>query len=288
MTQAGNIDVHPSNAEALRAWDGDDGRYWAGNEQAYDDALARYDPQFFESAAIERGDYVLDVGCGNGQTTREAALRAAPATAVGVDLSSQMIERARRRAAEHGLTNTRFVQADAAVYPFQPWTFDVAISRTGTMFFGDPVGAFANIARAVRPGGRFTQLVWQSADRNPWIGEFLAALAAGREVSPPPPPGAPGPFSLSDPARVRAILSDSGFIGAACDPVEKPMYFGPDAERAFRFVVGQGFAQGLLRDVDDAARARALDALRATLAAHETPAGVLYPSATWIVSARRA
>lgn len=287
MTQAGNIDVHPSNAGALRAWDGDDGRHWADNAQSYDEALARYDPHLFEVAAIERGEYVLDVGCGNGQTTREAARRAAPGAAVGVDLSSQMIEQARRRAAEHGLANARFVQADAAVYPFQAWAFDVAVSRTGTMFFGEPVGAFANIARAVRPGGRFTQLVWQSAERNPWVGDFLASLAAGREV-PAAPPAAPGPFSMSDPARVRAILTDSGFIGATFDAVEEPMYFGPDAERAFRFVAGQGFARGLLRDADDAIRAQALDALRTTLAAHETPEGVLYPSATWIVTARRA
>lgn len=287
MTQAGNIDIHPSNAEALRAWDGDDGRYWTDNEQAYDAALARYDPHLFEGAAIARGEYVLDVGCGNGQTTREAARRAAPATAVGIDLSAAMIGRARHRAAADGLANTRFVHADAAVYPFQPWAFDVAISRTGTMFFGEPVGAFANISRAVRPGGRFTQIVWQSAERNPWIGELLAALAAGRELS-PPVPGAPGPLSLSDPARVRAILGDSGFVGPTLDAVEEPMYFGPDAEQAFRFVVGQGFTQGLLRDVDDATRARALDALRATLAAHETPQGVLYPSATWMVTARRA
>jgi SAM-dependent methyltransferase len=146
--------ANPSNAEALAAWDGDDGAYWAAHEVRFDDALARYHRRFLDAAAITSGEQVLDVGCGTGQSTRDAARLATPGLALGVDLSSRMIGRARQRAAEQDITNARFVQADAHVYPFEPRAFDVAISRTGAMFFGDPVAAFANIARALRPGGR--------------------------------------------------------------------------------------------------------------------------------------
>ena len=99
------VPVHPSNVEALRAWDGADGAYWAENEAAFDAGLQRHDRPFFEAAAIGSTDRVLDIGCGNGQTTREAVRRAPHGAALGVDLSSQMIERARLRAAEQGITH---------------------------------------------------------------------------------------------------------------------------------------------------------------------------------------
>jgi SAM-dependent methyltransferase len=286
MSAMSTVHVDPSNAEALRAWDGADGAYWAENEAAFDAGLERHDRPFFEAAAIGATDRVLDIGCGNGQTTREAARRASHGAAFGVDLSSQMIERARLRAAEQGITNVRFLQADAQIHPFDEQAFDVAISRTGAMFFGNPVAAFANIARVLRPGGRLVLLTWQELSRNHWVRDFLAAVAAGRDL-PAPPPDAPGPFSLALPDRVHEILTAAGYTDVCMDGVEEPIFFGPTAEEAFRFVRGLGLIEFLLRDLDDTARAQAVGALRATIEAHATPNGVLYPSAAWIVLARR-
>jgi hypothetical protein len=103
-----------------------------------------------------------------------------------------------------------------------------------------------------------------------------------------PPADAPGPFSLADPDRTRAILDAAGFIDVALADTRAPMWFGEDAEAAFAFQRGMGFTDFLLEGLDEATRAEALDALRATIEVHETPEGVLYPSATWIVTARRA
>jgi SAM-dependent methyltransferase len=151
------------------------------------------------------------------------------------------------------------------------------------MFFGDPGAAFANIARALRPGGRLVLMSWQPFEQNEWLRTFFAVLAAGRELS--PPLGASGPFSLSDPERVRHLLASAGFADVRLRGLSEPMYFGPDPDDACRFVSTQ-FA-GRLNDLEAAARARVLDALRADMAEHRTERGVLYDSAAWITVARR-
>ena len=274
----------PSNVEQAKAWDGDQGAHWASHAARLDAAIAAHHGPFLDAAGVQPGERVLDIGCGAGQTTRDAARAAGSGFALGVDLSSQMLDYARRRAADEGVTNARFEQADAQVHPFDAGGFDVAISRQGAMFFGDPVAAFANIARALRPGGRLVLLTWQSVGDNEWIREFATALAAGRQL-PTPPPDAPGPFALSDPDRVRGILTDAGFADVELVGRHAPMSFGSDVEDAFTFILG--IAGWMLEGLDEAGRARALDALRASIAAHTTGDGVVYDSAAWIVSARK-
>jgi SAM-dependent methyltransferase len=286
MSTTDTVPVDPSNAEALRAWDGPDGDYWATNAAIFEASLGRYDARLFATCAIAATDRVLDIGCGTGSTTRAAAHSARRGSVLGVDLSSRMLDIARRRAAEEGLEHAGFLQADAQLHPFPEGSFDLALARTATMFFGDPVAAFTNIRRALRPGGRLVQLVWQPLSRNPWVQELAAALAAGRAL-PPPPPDAPGPFALADPDRARRLLVAAGLTRIDIASVAEPICFGPDAEQAYAFVAGMGFARSLLADLDRAARVRALATLRASVEAHQTRDGVLYPSAAWIITAHR-
>jgi SAM-dependent methyltransferase len=286
MGSPGAVTVDPSNADALRAWDGDDGAYWAAHEAVFEGSLERYQPHFLGAAAVGSDDEVLDVGCGNGRTTRAAARAAVGGSVLGIDLSGQMLEQARRRAMEAGLHNVRFLQADAQIHPFDPGRYNLAMSRTGAMFFGEPVAAFANIGRAVRPGGRLVLLVWQSLERNRWVTDIRTALAAGRDL-PTPPVGAPGPFSLAEADHVRGILSDAGWFAVAVEGVEEPMWFGESADTAYRFIRGLGFTEFLLQGLDEDARARALADLRATVEGRATATGVLFPSAAWLVTATR-
>lgn len=277
------LPVASSNIDQLRAWDGDEGEYWADNAEHFDRSVAAYDERLFAAAAIGVRDHVLDVGCGTGQTTRDAARAASAGSALGVDLSASMLEYARRVAARTGLTNATFAQADAQIHRFDPGAFDVAISRTGAMFFGDPVAAFSNIGQALRPGGRLVLVTWQSLSRNEWLREISRAMAAGRDL-PTPSPDA-GPFSLSDPDRIRALLTSARFTDVEIEGTAASMWFGHDADDGHRFALG--LTGWMLDGLDGAGRARAGDALHATMAAHETADGVLFDSAAWITCATR-
>jgi SAM-dependent methyltransferase len=197
-----------------------------------------------------------------------------------------MLERARRLSDEEGLRNVAYEQADAQVHRFAPERFDLGISRFGTMFFADPVAAFANIGRALRPAARLVLMVWQDRERNEWASAIRRALAASTAV-PDPHSRTPNPFSLADPASVRGVLDAAGFAGVGFAEVHEPVYYGRDSAAALDFVRGLRSSQETLAALDTPAAERALERLRATLAAHETSRGVLFDSRAWIVTARR-
>ena len=284
MGATSSIPVDAANIDQLRAWDGEEGAYWAANADYFDRSVTEHHQRLLEAAAIAGSDRVLDIGCGTGQTTRDAARRASDGSALGIDLSAQMLDVARSRAAAEGLNNASFIQADVQIHRFETAAFDVAISRTGAMFFADPTAAFTNIAGALVPGGRLALVAWQGIAGNEWLREISGALAAGRDL-PTPPPDAPGPFSLSDPSVVRDVLTTAGFDDIAIDGAEVPMWFGADATDAHRFVLG--LMGWMLQGLDDEGRGRALQGLAATMASHETKAGVLFDSAAWLITARR-
>lgn len=284
MVTTKHLQVDPAHAEQLAAWDGDEGSYWAAHADRFERSVAGYDAAFMAAGRIERDSRVLDVGCGTGGSTLDAARLAVDGSALGVDLSSAMLGVARDRAVRERIGNVAFLQADAQVHPFAPESFDVAIGRTSAMFFADKAAAFANIGRALRPSGRLVLLVWQSVPANEWIREIGAALAAGR-VRPEPPPDGPQPFSLSDPARTRSLLVASGFVEVQVEAVRSPMRFGDDADDTLPFLVGQ--LGWMLDGLDDSGRRRAVDNLHSLLRAHEGPDGVTFGSACWLVRAER-
>ncbi len=274
----------PSNAGQVGAWDGNEGAFWTAQARRFDETLAHCHGPFLTAAAIRERDRVLDVGCGTGQATRDAARIATNGSALGVDLSSQMLALARETATALGLDNVEFRNADAQIHPFESADFDVVISRMGSMFFGDPIAAFANVHRALRSHGRLTLLTWQGVADNEWLTEFRAALAVGRDL-PTPPPDAPSPFALSDPDRVSSILGAAGFADVSFQALHEPMRFGPDPDDAFDFV---SELTGWMREgLDESGRDAALSALRTTIAEHTGDDGVTYQSATWIIQARK-
>jgi len=276
-----------ANADMTRAWDGEEGDQWTQFADEYDDTSRSIWARFLETDPIGRADRVLDIGCGCGQSTRDAARLAHEGSALGVDLSSSMLAVARRRATAEGVPNVDFRQADAQVYAFDPGTFDIAISRFGVMFFDDRTAAFTNIASALRSGGRLAMLAWQDIRKNEWIMTVRETLAAGRDL-PMPPAGAPGPMALADQDDVRGLLAGAGFESIGFTSIEEPVWFGADAEAAYEFVGEIGIVKGLSDGLDADTKAAAHEQLRAALRAHETPEGVRFGSGAWLISATKA
>lgn len=281
---ADQLTIGQGNEGQAEAWDGSEGEVWAKYPRFFDESVRRHQAAMMAAANIASTDRVLDVGCGNGESTRAAARAAAAGSAVGIDLSSKMIDRARELAAAEGLANTTFVHADAQVYPFDAESFDVVVSRTSAMFFADQVGAFTNIGRAMTRGGRLVLVSWQGPDRNEWLRSFVEALTLGAGLA-PPPPGTPTPFAHADPERTTEVLTEAGFRDVEIEGLELPMYFGADADEGY--AVLSELLAWMIGDRTGADRKKALDNLRATLAAHETTDGVAYGSAAWLITARR-
>lgn len=249
----------------------------------YDAELKRHNEHLRTAASVGIRDRVLDIGCGAGQSTREAARIAIEGNATGVDTSLEMLEIARQRSSEAGLRNVAFEQGNAQHHAFPAASFDLCISRFGVMFFADPAAAFANIARAMRPGARLAWMVWQSQERNEWSGAIRQALTPGAAVS----TATLSPFSLGDPAIATEVLSTAGFVSIDFTDVREPVFYGPDADRAFDSLIELYLVKDALARTGEAPDT-ALQRLRDLLEAHTTTEGVLFDSRAWIITAQRA
>ena len=250
----------------------------------YDAELRAHHEHLRAAYGISPGDEVLDIGCGTGLTTREAARAAAPGRVVGVDVSERMLRRARQLTSAERLENVRYELGDAQVHRFEPAGFDVAISRFGTMFFGDPAAAFANVAAALRPRARLVLLVWQPHDHNAWARAIDAALG---DAARPPQPGA-DPFSLGDAEATAGILEDAGFDGLHFEDVHEPVFYGRDVDAALAIVQGFQDTRAALASLNEREAARTVERLRGTLAAHHShERGVALDARSWLITARR-
>jgi SAM-dependent methyltransferase len=266
------------NTAQAEAWNGYEGEHWASHADRYDAVNNGFNDYVLDQ--VGRDDRVLDIGCGNGRLTRLAAARARSAT--GVDLSEPMLATARARAAE--VPNVTFEQGDVQVHPFAEGGFDLAISRFGVMFFADPVAAFANVRRALSPGGRLAFLCMAALSGTD-LGRVFGAMA---EYLPQPTgPDGSGPTSFADPDRTTAVLTGAGFEDVVCTRVEADQVWGGDVPDATRFISDWGPVRHHLGMVDTETAAKATEALTAALEPFAGPDAVRLRGAAWLVTGRR-
>ncbi len=279
-----------SAPDALKGedWAGEMGERWLASLDRFEGMIAPIGAALLARADYRAGERVLDLGCGGGATTLAIAEAVAPeGAAVGLDIAPMLVEAATRRAADAHST-ARFVCADAATATLDEPPFDRLFSRFGSMFFAEPVAAFANIRAMLKPGARIDLAVWAHPRDNAWMMEVMGVVRAHVEV-PPAIPRAPGPFAFEDLDYLAEVLSGAGFGGMTVEayegqqPVGGP---GVSASEATDFVLASMAAGRILAEQGESVLAAARADLEAMFAHHHRAGeGVMLACKAWLVSA---
>ncbi len=274
------------NAEQIEFWNGEQSAKWVTNQDRLDALIEPFGVRAMDDAKVAPGERALDIGCGCGTTSLALGELVGPdGSVLGIDVSAPMLARAAERAREASQAHVAFENADAQTHAFAPGSRDVAFSRFGVMFFADPTRAFANVRKALRPGGRLSFACWRSVPENGWVVVPMSALSKVVDPPPPPEPGAPGPFSFADADRVREILKEAGFEAIDIDAHDEKLVLGDGLEDAVDFSLSNGPASRLMLDATPEQRVRATEVVREALAPHARDGGVALPGAAWRVMA---
>jgi SAM-dependent methyltransferase len=279
-----------SNSMQADYWNSESGYQWIAQETFLDAALASILDRLVERTDIRRGEVLLDIGCGTGASTLAAAGKTGPEGHVtGLDIAAQLLDRARRRSDEAGYRNTSFVLADAEIYPFAPESCDAIISRFGLMFFANPVAAFANLAKALKPEGRLVFSAWAPAAGNPWFSIPRDAAVARLGKPAPADPFAPGPLAFQDLERVTKLMEQAGLKGVRGETETVPVTLLGTVREAAATAARVGPAARIMKEFSGTeADAAAIEtAVAEAFIKFETEKGVRMPAEIHFISASR-
>lgn len=273
------------NADQLAFWNGPGGHTWVERQEHTDITLAPVTEALLAFAAPHTGERVLDVGCGCGATTLEFARAVGPAGRVAaLDISGPMLAEGQARAKTAGITNVAWQQADPAIAALDE--YDLLTSAFGVMFFGDPVGAFANMLSAASPGARMAFVCWRPLAENPWMEVPMNAVSRHLPPRPKPNPQAPGMFAFADPERISEILTAAGWAAPRLEKLDLDLDIaaGRGLEEAVDQSTKIGAVNSWLRNQPAEVVSAAIASVREALAAHLDGASVRLPGAMWLVS----
>ena len=269
-------------------WAGEMGARWLAGIDRFESMIAPVGDALLARAAVAPGARVLDLGCGGGVTSLALAAAVGPAGAVtGIDISPDLIARARERAQAAGARNLTFACVDAAIYrPDAP--FDRIVSRFGSMFFPQPIEAFANLHACLQPAGRIDLAVWGPPRDNPWMMEMMGVLRRHIDV-PPAVPRAPGPFAFEDTDYLGQVLAGAGFgdVDIVAWQGAQPIGgAGATVKDATGFALSSLAAGRLLEGREEALRQRVRDDLAEVFDRHHVEGqGVMMGGKAWLVTA---
>ena len=269
-------------------WIGRTGLEWSRRGSALETLLGPAGHEGLRVLSAQPGETILDLGCGAGPSTHAlAGTVTASGRVLGVDVSPDLIQQARE--ALGALGHVDIVEADAQNHDFESDGFDALFSRFGSMFFDEPAIAFANLHRAMRPGGRAVFVAWREAVRNQWASVPMTFATDG--AAPQGPQAGPGPFAWADPGVFRPVLPSSGFKEIEAEPFEFMAEIGdgtsPDpVERAAEFMFRIGPLAARLKGAPDSAKQEARAFLKRRLARHVQDGAVRLLASAWIITAR--
>jgi SAM-dependent methyltransferase len=280
-----------SSPEALKGedWAGEMGAKWLANLERFEGMIAPIGDALLKQAEFKPGERVLDIGCGGGGTTIAIAQAVAPSGEVlGIDISPDLTTASTRRAGDAGVSNTRFICADAATVQLADAPFDRLFSRFGSMFFAEPHSAFANLRSLLRPGARIDLAVWGPPRENLWMMEMMGVVRRYVDI-PPAIPRAPGPFAFEDLDYMNEILASGGFSNVNVSAYQGLQPIGGvnvSPQDAVSFVLSS-MAVGRALDAQsaDVRSAAEADLIELFQNHYEVGRGVMMQGKAWLVSA---
>jgi SAM-dependent methyltransferase len=203
--------------EMAAGWDGDRRWVWDASRPVAEWLVEALDPQ--------PGETILELAAGVGDTGLAAAERVGPSgTLISTDFAQQMVEAARRRADELGVSNAEFRTMDAERMDLADESVDGVLCRWGYMLMADPAAALRETKRVLKQGGRVAFSVWSDPEANPWASVPAKALHEHTGIQ-PPDPQAPGIFAMASEDRTRALLGEAGLEPSRMERVEMVWHF---------------------------------------------------------------
>jgi SAM-dependent methyltransferase len=273
-----------ANAQQIAQWNGCAGRGWVEAQESLDRMFEPFEDLLVEAVAARGAQRVLDIGCGTGSTTLAVARAlVGNGTAVGIDISEPMIALARARAEREGAPPT-FVCADAQTYAFEPATFDMIVSRFGTMFFDDSVRAFENLRRAAASGAHLETIVWRSPAENDFMTAAERAAAPFFPGMPVRRPDEPGQFAFANRDRAYAILEKSGWSEIEIKQLDVECTL--PLPELMTYLSRLGPVGRMVQALDERTRTRVIEAVRGAFDPYVRGTEVRYVAACWTVAAR--
>ncbi len=251
----------------------------------------RHSDQILKTLDVQHGDFVLDVGCGFGDTTISLANMAAPrGQALGVDCCQRFLDHAWHRAELGWVPNIRFKCCDIEMQR-PDGEFDFVFARFGTQFFANPVAGLRTMRHCLRPGGGMAHMVWRSRADNPWLTRSRDVV---QSILPKPGEDArtcgPGPFSMADEDTTRAQMEAAGYSDIRFQRVDAKVLVGRTVGEAIAFQLAIGPAGETFREAGQLGidrRAEINAALTDMFAtAERNDEGLWMDSSSWLITAR--
>ena len=281
--------MEDKNIKQKQFWSGAGGDVWVDKQREMDIMLNPLGERVIQGLDLKEETKILDIGCGCGATTLEIAKIVNQGEIIGVDISEPMLERATQTASDMALTNISYQVKDVQVDEMPNKYFDIAFSRFGVMFFEDPFEAFNNINHSLKDDGQLSFVCWQHASLNPWQSLSIQVIKEFLDL-PAPPPKSPGPFAFEDKSYIEEILNASGFrdIEIKDNQEDIVMFSGKSIREACEdYLTINPVVTEMLKNSPSELREEILEALIGKFSDYHKDDGLLFPSATWIVTAKK-
>jgi ubiquinone/menaquinone biosynthesis C-methylase UbiE len=228
---------------------------WEGHRRTVWDASRAVGEWLVDALDPQPGETVLELAAGVGDTGFAAARPlGAEGTLITTDFSDAMVDAARRRAQELGVSNAEFRTLDAERMDLDDGSVDGVLCRWGYMLMADPVAALAETRRVLANGGRVALSVWGDPQRNPWASIPARALLEQTGAE-PPDPFAPGIFAMASEERTRELLAAAGLEPQRVETVEMAWGFDSLAEYWHYLTDVKGAIAMVVRALPDAEQA---------------------------------